>query len=301
MKLTTLKNGWTVQIEDIDLGNLTDEEVHIIGCLVGSKTLVVIKNQEHLTIEQELNFLKCFGLPYVDNENVRSVVIEDSERILRRVTGKKNEAGVPTGLFPLSMELNWHCNSVEDPNRKPVVYLRAIEGVEGIVTNFTNHSVVWDSMTPSFKELLERLNLRVLHEFDQTGKWAQTMNDLYGTPVRKSMYKSENDLPYLIHENQFGAKGLYLSFLQFGKFIGVSESEGKILLDKLIQTIIHTKNVRYKHDWKVGDVLLADQWLGVHKRNKFEQIERRLLHRASLDYSGIDPEFTKTALKLLEG
>ena len=118
MKLTTLKNGWTVQIDDIDLSNLTDEEVCIIGCLVGTKTLVVIKKQQHLTIEQELQFVKRFGLPYVDNSNVRSVVVENSERMLRRVSGEKNKDGVHTGMFPLSMELNWHCNSVEDPNRK---------------------------------------------------------------------------------------------------------------------------------------------------------------------------------------
>jgi len=300
MKLTTLKNGWTVKIEDVDLNNLTDEEVNIIGCLVGTRAVVVIKNQEHLTVEQEVKFLKRFGTPAADNPNVKSVVIDNSERILRRVSGQKDKDGVHIGMFPLTKELHWHADAIEDPDRKPVLYLRGVSGVKGSITNFTNHSIVWNSLNPIFKTKLEQMNLQVLHEHDQTGRWDQTMLDLYGTTVRKSMYKSEADLPYLIHKNQFGTEGLFLSFLQFGKFVGMSIEDSKTLLEKLKYTITHTKNVRYKHEWEDGDVVLADQWLGIHKRNEFEHIEKRMLHRATLDYSNIDVSFKETALNLLE-
>ena len=43
----------------------------------------------------------------------------------------------------------------------------------------------------------------------------------------------------------------------------------------------------YHHDWQDGDVLLSEQWLGIHKRWKFEGIIERTLHRIESDFTHI--------------
>jgi alpha-ketoglutarate-dependent taurine dioxygenase len=40
----------------------------------------------------------------------------------------------------------------------------------------------------------------------------------------------------------------------------------------------------YHHDWDDGDVVISEQWLGIHKRWKFEGIMNRVLHRAVFDF-----------------
>ena len=39
---------------------------------------------------------------------------------------------------------------------------------------------------------------------------------------------------------------------------------------------------RYDHHWKDGDVVIAEQWLTIHKRHTFERTDKRILHRLYL-------------------
>lgn len=298
MNIKYKPNGWTVEIADIDLSNVTQEEVNIIGCLVGSHTVVVIKNQQHLTINDDVRFIKMFGEPDYNKHSVKRVVLDDSERIIRRVTGKKDDNGDYTGLFPLPNELGWHANPVEDPDRKSVVYLRAIEGTQGSVTSFTNHVRAYETLPRDFKFYLEKENLHSVHEHITDNEWTQTMLNLYETTNRFNMYNPD-DLPPLIYENKFGTTGLYFSWDQFSKFKELSEEKSKEIRDKIRLHVLSDQQNIYDHEWENGDIILSDQWLGLHKRHKFESIADRLLYRAVVEYTNIDQTKKSYALSLV--
>jgi alpha-ketoglutarate-dependent taurine dioxygenase len=43
----------------------------------------------------------------------------------------------------------------------------------------------------------------------------------------------------------------------------------------------------YHHDWEDGDIVMADQMSGMHKRWAFELMHERLLHRIGFNYDKI--------------
>lgn len=301
MKIQFASNGWTPIISGLDLAKITQDQAYILGCIVGTQTLAVIKNQPHLTIDQEVDFLKMLGTVDVDGPRVKNVVVDESNRMLRRVTGKKRDDNSSMGLFESKEILPWHANPVEDPDRKSVVYLRGVSGTNGSITSFTNHARAWNVSLPSFvKDYLIEQNLHTLHEHDHTNDIAtETMMNLFGTTHRPSMY-SQDQLPTLLYQNKFGTKGLYLSWLQFSKFRELEHEESAKIKDLLRFFIMNDQNNIYDHTWTDGDVVLSDQWLGLHKRHAFEQIEDRLLHRGVVEYSDESVNFLNDALSLLK-
>lgn len=301
MKVTLAKNGWTPIVSDIDLTKATPEEINIIGCLAGLQTLVIIKNQQHMSTDDDIAFIKKVGNPDINADYVKNVVIDGTERILRRVTGKKNKDNRWSGLFGHKEELGWHANPVEDPNRKPLVYLRAIEGTEGSVTSFTNHVRAWQkSLAPELKKFLEETTLHTVHGHDHTYTYhKQTFEDLYGTSVRKNMY-SVDQLPPFVYTNKFGTTGFFLSWSQLEKFYELGVDESKKIAAEIRRSVLNDQDNIYDHHWDDGDVLLSDQWLGLHKRHAFEGMESRLLHRAVVDYSFIDPAKKEKAAELIK-
>ena len=225
MKVTLADNGWTPIVSEIDLNTATKEEIDIIGCLAGRQTLVIIKNQAHMNVQDEVRFIKRIGDPDINADYVKNVVIDGTDRIMRRVTGKKNAEGKWMGIFGQKEELVWHANPVEDPNRRPLVYLRSIEGSKGSVTSFTNHIRAWEkSLPPELKKFLSENVLHTIHGHDHTSSdIRQTFEALYdGEIVRKSMFKPE-ELPPLVYSNKFGAVGFFLSWYQLDKFQELSK------------------------------------------------------------------------------
>jgi alpha-ketoglutarate-dependent taurine dioxygenase len=301
MKITFAPNGWTPIISELDLANITQEQVHMLECIVGTQTLAVIKNQQHLTVNDEVKFLKMFGGVDINKPHVKNVVIDGSERILRRVTGKRRADGSAEGMFGYKEVLPWHANPVEDPNRKSMVYLRGISGTQGSITSFTNHARALKSSLPVFfKEYFSKENFHTIHEHDHTYDMAaETIMNIYGTTNRPSMY-DPSEFPTLIYQNIFGTKGLYFSWFQFTKFKELDDEESTKIRDILRFSILNDQNNIYDHNWSNGDVILSDQWLGLHKRHHFEQIEDRLLHRGVVEYSSKSPEFLEKTRALLD-
>jgi alpha-ketoglutarate-dependent taurine dioxygenase len=58
--------------------------------------------------------------------------------------------------------------------------------------------------------------------------------------------------------------------------------ESRAIMDPLAELVTQPKYC-YKHDWENGDMVIAEQWLGIHRRLPFEGIGKRLLHRAGFD------------------
>ncbi len=39
---------------------------------------------------------------------------------------------------------------------------------------------------------------------------------------------------------------------------------------------------KFNH-WKDGDLVLSEQWLTIHKRHAFERMDKRLMHRITIE------------------
>ena len=79
-------------------------------------------------------------------------------------------------------------------------------------------------------------------------------------------------------------------FFPWNQILGFREMDDPVeyaeIKDSLMKHMLQEKYT-YHHDWEDGDIVMADQWSGMHKRWAFELMHERLLHRIGFDYDKI--------------
>jgi alpha-ketoglutarate-dependent taurine dioxygenase len=279
-------NGWTVILDDFDFAKATQEDISQIGCLLATNTLVVARGQQHLLVEDEIRVCKMFG----DVDNLRNlahmppycnIIVPDSETLLQRVTGGLDEHGNP-GLFGHVSDLDWHCNMPGVPTRKPLVWLLGITGTVGSRTSWTNNIMAYDGLDADTKERINDLKM--------VCGWRKDSYSSMDFGVAKGGVTedfNEHYTPCIVHTNNGGKTGLFFPFLQFRNFVGMTEDESREVIKPLVDHVLQEKYM-YHHDWQDGDVVIAEQWLGIHKRWAFDGMSDRILHRGTFDFANCD-------------
>jgi len=268
------ENGWTVILDDFDMATCTQEDVNTIGELVNTYTLVVAKKQ-FVTIDQEIRFINMFHNPIPmlvpGNEGFERIAADSEGKILR-ISGIKDEEGNPTGLAGHEDEMAWHSNPPEDPDRNSIVYLRGVSGTAGSQTEWNNTVIAYRDLPQEQKDILNPLKI-----IPKKGV------SLSGYKEGENGYEDENQHRFnLVHTNIAGQTGLYFPFIQLSRFEGMSVEDSLKIMEPLFEYVIQPKYC-YKHDWEDGDIVIAEQWLGIHRRLPFKNIGQRLLHRAGFD------------------
>jgi taurine dioxygenase len=263
-------SDWVIFLED-DLRNVTVERAHEITRLCIKHTVVVFKNQR-LTPAEEIGFVNKIGNFHHTHGYERSIdiIVPEQDGILR-VTGKKNERG-NEGLFGHKEALDWHANQTSNPNRMPLIWLYGVESTKGSRTSYINMIKAYDDLDESFKEEIK--DIRVYCGYK---KGSYSSSDYFKEHVNKKF-----SIP-LVYTNDAGQTGLYFPFLQIFEFEGDSNKKFHYVMERLKEHVLQEKYM-YHHDWDDGDVVIAEQWLGVHKRWAFENMEERVLHRIAFNY-----------------
>jgi alpha-ketoglutarate-dependent taurine dioxygenase len=286
MKITLHQNGWTGIVEDLDFAKITQDEVDQLAWHLAIKTCVVVRNQGHLTPEDQTRVAHMFGnVESVEHKQVKvlydSLVLPNTNSEIIRVTGELDEHGKP-GLFGHVSDLDWHCNKPSDPDRKPLVWLFSVRGSVGSRTSWTNNVLAYQELDPDLKEQIKDLKLICGYK---RGSFSE-----FSWGGLKDNQFNRHYTPSIVHTNQGGQTGLFFPFLQFRNFAGMSVDDSMAIVEKLKNHILQEKYM-YHHDWQDGDVVISEQWLGLHKRWKFDGMDKRVLHRITFDFENI--EFSK--------
>lgn len=281
MKLKLHENGWTGIIEDLDFAKITQDEVNELACFLATNTLVVARNQGHMTVEDQCRVAHMFGNvenfnDLVDVEPFKYIVVPGSNNELLRVTGELDEHGNP-GLFGHVSDLDWHCNKPAVPTRKPLVWLLGIKGTEGSKTSWNNNIWAYRDLDQATKDQIKDLKM--------VCGWKRGNYSDFSFGKEEDF--NEHYTPSLVHINEGKQIGLFFPFLQFRNFVGLTEDESRVIAEKLRDHMLQEKYI-YHHDWRDGDVVIAEQWLGIHKRWRFEGMANRVLHRSTFDYANAD-------------
>jgi alpha-ketoglutarate-dependent taurine dioxygenase len=288
MKLNLHQNGWTGIVEDLDFANITQEQVNELGRFLATNTLIVVRGQNHLTVEDETRVAHMFGnvesmACVADQEPWNHLIVPGSNNEVLRVTGELDEHGQP-GLFGHVSDLDWHCNKPAVSTRMPLVWLLGIKGTVGSRTSWNNN--IW-----SYRDL-DQETKDIIKDLKMVCGWKKgTYSDFSFSDKEEDF--NEHYTPNLVHINEGGQTGLFFPFLQFRNFVGMSIEDSKSLTEKLRDHILQEKYI-YHHDWNDGDIVIAEQWLGIHKRWRFEGMPNRVLHRSTFDFANIDLSDLKT-------
>jgi alpha-ketoglutarate-dependent taurine dioxygenase len=278
MKYHLHENGWTVILEDFNMASCTQDEIYLIERLIAKYTLVIVKNQ-HVSKDEEIRFIKMFhnsipimspGIPGFDS------IAVDPEGLILRVTGEKDNSGNVTGIAGHDEELTWHSNPPYDPDRNSIIYLRAVTGSAGSITEWNNTILAYQDLPQETKDQLLPLKIipMIGTEKDMRLGHAGTTGEEHPEQARFN----------LVYTNIAGQTGLYFPYYQIARFDGMTVEESKKIMDPLFKHVTQSKYC-YQHHWDDGDATMAEQWLGIHRRLHFDRMQNRLLHRAGLDFS----------------
>lgn len=275
------ENGWTVLLEDFNFKQATQEDINHIARLLATNTIVVAKGQS-LTVEDEVRIAKMFKNPqqfHTEDDNspdvmFRGAEVEGSEKMALRVSGKKDAEG-RTGIAGHTSEMHWHANDQTTPDRRSLVWLYSVTGSKGSRTSYNNNILSYNMLEEEKRKPLEHLKLTILKEVSLRDDEEDGTDEV------------ENYCPNLVVENIAGKRGFYFPFLQISGFEGLSAEESAHII-KWLSEYTTQEQFCYHHDWDDGDVVIAEQWLGIHKRWPFESIEDRLLHRMAFEFPDQD-------------
>lgn len=273
------ENGWTVIVNNFDLRHSTQEDINHIARLIASNTCVVFKNQS-LTIADQLKVINMFKDPEPVHKPTDEYfndfvadINEDPDGVICRVTAELRDGKV--GLAAMTGELIWHCNHTHRPDRRPIVWLYGVRGTKGSRTSWNNTILAYAALDDETKDKLS--GLKCIY----TG--GSTLDENHDAPS----IIEENWTPPLVHTNIANKTGMYFSPLQMDRFVGMTKEETATIADPLFAHVTQEQFL-YHHDWEDGDLVLSEQWLGIHKRWPFEDMPIRLLHRAAVDFPDQD-------------
>jgi alpha-ketoglutarate-dependent taurine dioxygenase len=290
MKIKPLKNCG-VEIVDIDISNLTLTDYKEIKDIFLEHLVVIFRNQSlqivpyakliegigHIAnwkqcqwdIDGNLN--KYYTGSYVDPF---TFVEEDKYFPVQRVTGKKIE-GKMTGIFG-SGKLDWHSNMNGPFNRARGVALQGVtQACVGTSTSWMDTTLAYAAMSDELKKRCEGVEGR----FEYSPEiWAE------GLPQIQYDYMLQNKEEFymmpLVNISPKGKPGLYFHF--HNKCTFPSDPE---LLDILKEHCFKPEFI-YKHEWEIGDIVLSDQVLTLHKRDHDDPaiLAERVLHRYTFHF-----------------
>lgn len=277
------ENGWTVILDDFNFKTASQNDIKQISDLLAKHTVVVAK-QQNLSVADEVRVIEMFRDPeqipskWTEEQKierrVRRLMVPYSKDYLVRVTGELDEHGEP-GIFGHKVDLDWHVNHPANPERHPIVWLYGVRGTKGSKTSWVNNILSYDDFSQEEKEYLKTIKCVLGY---MRGSYSPEKFS------NKDVEINEYFTPNIVHTHSESRQtGLYFPFLQIHHIVGMTLEESKEFLIKIRDRILQEKYT-YHHYWDDGDVVISDQWLSIHKRWAFEDMEHRLLHRACFRY-----------------
>lgn len=204
---------------------------------------------------------------------------------VQRVTGKKNNNNVSTGIFA-GARLAWHSN-INGYDQADGVGLQGWEHCEGTTTEFLNTARCRQSFTEQEHSRLEGLyyNWRETHT-----NWSSGVAESFAqagtgrTTFQAGGYTGPYRL-WFLQQNRAGVQGFYYHYLNDNKHNGDAE------IDQWIKQRAFRDEYKYVHHWQPGDIVLMDQIITLHQRDPRVTQEinnRRVLHRKEFRLSNYD-------------
>jgi taurine dioxygenase len=192
---------------------------------------------------EQIALATIFGQPV----QVPDPVIPEYPQILR-VSNQRGEKNLNVGR-------HWHVDGTRAKNGTPISIWHVIQHpAEGGDTLFAN-------MHRAYEELPEDLRERV------DGVQMVSVSGATHALVKKHPATQR--------------KALYTSIRRTDHFVGMTKEETRVLLDRLDQHLSRPGSF-YRHKWRVGDVVIGDNFSVAHQATPTDPRFPRILHRVTI-------------------
>ena len=276
MRFEQVEQSFVAEVMDVDLGRISDSEFRVLYKAWLEFGVLRIRGQS-LNDGELQRFSNRFGpleeIPY------GKISEEEKQKIKNRyvtVISNIEVDGKPIGGLG-NKEATWHSDMtyIEDP--PPASILMSLEVPElGGDTHFSDQKAAYLSLP---NELVSRIeNLSIKHNAAHT-----SVGDLRRgfDPI-----KDPREAPGAIHpivrtHDETQEEMLYLGRRELAYVVGFTLQESEQLLNEVWRYAAMSENV-WTQQWEIGDVIIWDNRRVLHRRDGFDQSQRRLMKRCQV-------------------
>ena len=276
MRFEQVGQSFVAEVMDVDLGRISDSEFRLLYKAWLEFGVLRIRGQS-LNDGELQRFSNRFGpleeIPY------GKISEEEKQKIKNRyvtVISNIEVDGKPIGGLG-NKEATWHSDMtyIEDP--PPASILISLEVPElGGDTHFSDQKAAYLSLP---NELVSRIeNLSIKHNAAHT-----SVGDLRRgfDPI-----KDPREAPGAIHpivrtHDETQEEMLYLGRRELAYVVGFALEESEQLLNEVWRYAAMSENV-WTQQWEIGDVIIWDNRRVLHRRDGFDQSQRRLMKRCQV-------------------
>jgi taurine dioxygenase len=170
-------------------------------------------------------------------------------------------------------EMWFHHDMCYDPAPYKGTFLYAMElPSTGGHTLFANMYKAYDALDDGLKDRIRGRKALQIYDF-ATRETVNISGDI-------TKYKHEIQ-PVSITHPVTGRRALYVNPLITARIEDVSEDESRATLDELF-VFAENSEIIYEHEWRLGDLMMWDNWCSCHARTDFPAAERRMLRRCTV-------------------
>jgi taurine dioxygenase len=268
------------EIQGVDVSqDIDDATFKTIEDTFNNYSVLFFRGQQ-LTGEQHVRFSARFGKleihflkQYLHPEHPELITISNVI-----------ENGKPVGVVDAGQFWHTDLSYVEKPSRGSILYAIEIPEKDGQPlgdTMFTSTAAAYDALPESMKERLQ--GLKAIHRYGYRFE-----KHLERGSKRAELTKEQKETPDAIQpvirtHPVTGRKCIYVNEGFTVGIVGMPEEESRPLLEELFAHCIRPEFI-YRHQWRVGDLLMWDNCATQHNAiGDYKWPQRRLLRKATLE------------------
>jgi taurine dioxygenase len=263
------------EVVDFDVGN--EPEAGVIDLLNEAldQHVALVFRKQSLTEEDQTRFAAHFGPLGVRRKAPRDLRDGDDNTrgYVMLVTNIPEAAKSAAGSYG-DGEMWFHADSCyyEIPNRATFLYSVELPSMGGN-TRVNSMYAAYENVPDRLRERLE--GRRVLQIHDHKRRERLDLDKIVIEDLRHFWQ------PIFITHPRTGRRALYVNRLMTASIEGLEREESDAILEELFR-IAEDPAIGYEHEWRLGDLLVWDNYASIHMRTDFPREERRLLRRCTV-------------------
>ena len=261
-------------VSGIQLGQAQDGDIETIKQALDDNLVLVLHNQT-MTDDELVATSTKFGKLDIPGVNPRGKPFHAEHPEINVISNIMVD-GQPAGNLGAG-EAVWHADMTykDDPPRAAVLYALEIPPAGGS-TYFANMYAAYEALPDSLKKAID--GKTAIHDASHNSagilrKGYEEITDVRETPGARHALARTNPIN--------GKRALFLGRRPRSYVPGLTVAESDALLDQLWAHATQEQFV-YRHDWKVGDVLIWGNLEVLHRRDPFDASARRRMHRTQI-------------------
>lgn len=237
---------------------------------------VLVFRRQSLSESELVEVSTIFGTPRLVHRT-DWVSPEHPEVIL--VSNLKDQAGRQIGM-PGSNDVDWHTDQsyVQNPATGAMLYAVEIPNDGGGSTWWANTRSGYAQLPDHLKQACEgrRAVLSYLKRLAGYNEQAAQVTDEMRSKTPPVFQ------PIVYSHPVTGDRSLFLDPTTTIGVQDMDDAAGIAFVEELVRAVTREHQV-YKHKWHVGDVVLWDNAITMHRRDEYESLQRRFLKRTTIE------------------